>query len=424
MPIAFGMLSRVPEDSSSNLAGPACAATTLVVVLAISIFAASRWRLWAPLVGLIAGTAVGSAFGMVDIEGIVAAPWIGLPEWAWPGIDLSFGASFWALLPAFVIVTLVGAIETFGDGIAIQRVSWRERRATDYRAVQGAVYADGLGNLLSGLGGTLPNTTYSTSVAVVDITGVAARRVGIWGGVFLIALAFSPKLAAVLLAVPSPVAGAYIIILIALLFMHGMSLVFDGGLTYEKTVIAGLGFWLGVGFQNKAIYYDLLPDWAASLLSNGMTSGTMAAVLLTVLFGLKRGRPRRLLVPLAASAVPLVRDFVLESARQTDWDRAASDRLELAAEEAVIVMLSEAEDGKERTLRLDARVEQGVIELDIVVALTGANIEDQLAVFDDSTDDIEAGLGYRILAAMVDEFRHQQYHGVDFLTLRMSGSPH
>ena len=36
-----------------------------------------------------------------------------------------------------MFVTLVGAIETIGDAIAIQRVSWRQPRAVDFRALQG-----------------------------------------------------------------------------------------------------------------------------------------------------------------------------------------------------------------------------------------------------------------------------------------------
>ena len=73
-----------------------------------------------------------------------------------------------------------------GDGMAIQELSNRQRIATDYKLVQGAVNADGLGNMVSGLMGTLPNTTYSTSISVVDLTGVAARRVGLYGGACLV----------------------------------------------------------------------------------------------------------------------------------------------------------------------------------------------------------------------------------------------
>ena len=65
---------------------------------------------------LLMGT--GSAFLAICLAALEAA-WIGLPALAWPGIDLGFGADFWALLPAFVLLTLVGAMDTIGDCIAI-----------------------------------------------------------------------------------------------------------------------------------------------------------------------------------------------------------------------------------------------------------------------------------------------------------------
>ena len=91
-----------------------------------------------------------------------------------------------------------------------------------FRAVQGAVTADGVGNLLSGLAATVPNTTYSSSVSITAITGVAARTVGVYIGVAFIVLAFLPKFMALILAIPGPVVGAYTIVLMATLFVLGM----------------------------------------------------------------------------------------------------------------------------------------------------------------------------------------------------------
>ena len=176
MPIIFNMLADVPEGTP-RAAAPASAATTLIVIAALALRATGVWRLWMPLIGLVAGCVVASFFGLYDIESVLEAPWIGVPSGGWPGFDLEFGTAFWGLLPAFVFVTLIGAIETIGDSIAIQRVAWRKPRAVDFRAVQGAVAADGAGNLLSGLAGTVPNTTYSTSIAITELTGVAARSV-------------------------------------------------------------------------------------------------------------------------------------------------------------------------------------------------------------------------------------------------------
>ncbi len=94
-----------------------------------------------------------------------------------------------------------------------------------FRAVQGAVTADGVGNLLSGLAATVPNTTYSSSVSITAITGVAARTVGVYIGIAFIVLAFLPKFMALILAIPGPVVGAYTIVLMATLFVLGMRVV-------------------------------------------------------------------------------------------------------------------------------------------------------------------------------------------------------
>ena len=65
-------------------------------------------------------------------------------------------------------------------------------------------------------------------MSIVDITGIAARRVGVCIGLIFIALAFFPKATAVLLAIPDPVVGAYIIVLIAILFVLGVEMVAQG----------------------------------------------------------------------------------------------------------------------------------------------------------------------------------------------------
>ena len=138
MPILFDMLTTVPRGTPAA-AAPASAAATLLVSAALALRASGIWRLWAPIIGIAVGYAVAVLLGLADFSAVVAAGWVGIPDpSAWPGLDLSFDRGFWVLLPAFAFVTLVGAIETIGDSVAIQRVSRRNPQATDYRTVQGA----------------------------------------------------------------------------------------------------------------------------------------------------------------------------------------------------------------------------------------------------------------------------------------------
>ena len=146
MPIVFDTLNDVPEGAVP-IAAPAAALSTLIVVALLILRAPQSWRLWSPIIGIVVGCVVSVPFGLYDLQTIIEAPWVGVPFRSWPGLNLTPGVEFWALLPAFIIVTMVGAIETVGDGIAIQQVSRRRPRATDFRVVQGALNADGVGNL-------------------------------------------------------------------------------------------------------------------------------------------------------------------------------------------------------------------------------------------------------------------------------------
>ena len=53
-------------------------------------------------------------------------------------------------------------------------------------------------------------------------------------GAIFIVLAFSPKALAVVLAIPNPVAAAYVTVLLAMLFVLGMKIVVQDGLDYRK----------------------------------------------------------------------------------------------------------------------------------------------------------------------------------------------
>ena len=426
MPIVFGMLSQVPPDTP-ELAAPLSALVTALVIAGIALKATGALRLWAPVIGIVAGCGVAGYFGIYEVGRIADAAWIGLPEGEWPGFDVDFGPVFWGLLPAFVFVTLVGAIETVGDGVAIQRVSWRKPRAVDFRAVQGAVGADGVGNLLSGLMGTVPNTTYSTSISVTALTGVGARSVGVALGITFIVVAFVPKALAVVLAIPGPVAAAYITVLLGLLFVVGMRIVIQDGVDYRKGLIAGVSFWIGVGFQNGVIFPEHVSGIAGGLLENGMTAGGMTAILLTLFVELTSPRRRRLQTPFEVASLPKIREFLQSFASRSGWGEAMAHRLDAAAEEAILTLLRHDEDEeaegapqRKRRLLLTAHKEAGGAVLEFIAAPGEENLEDRIALMGEASDDApEREISLRLLRHLASSVHHQQYHGTDVVTIRV-----
>ena len=425
MPVVFDTLTEVPEGASQEAAA-LTAAVTLLTVAALVLRAPPAWRLWSPVIGIVAGCAVGAPFGLYDAQQVVDAGWVGIPTSSWPGIDLTPGREFWTLLPAFVVVTIVGAVETIGDGIAIQRVSRRRPQATDFRVVQGALNADGVGNFLSGMLGTLPNTTYSSSIAIAEVTGVAARRVGVVIGVTFVAVAFFPKVAALLIAIPGPVVAAYITVLIGLLFVQGMHLIIRDGVDHRKAAVVGVSFWVGTGFQNGWIFPDLLEGgFLESLLDNGMTAGTIVAVVMIAFLELTGSRRRRLHLALDQDAWTTLERFLRDCAQRARWDAPSAERLTSAGEEALSI-LRQTQDGTSgeatRQLVLSTRVSGSSAEMEFVTVLDGENMEDRLSYLSELPPvPDEHEVSFRLLWHYASDVRHQKYHGVDIVTVTVDG---
>jgi len=427
MPILFDMLTDVPEDVDPT--GALIVAIVAVVVVAgLVLRGPPTLRIWSPLIGIIVGCVVSVPFGMYDFQYVVDAPWFGVAFRSWPGWDVTPGVEFWALLPAFIVVTLVGAIETIGDGVAIQRVSRRRHQATDFRVVQGALNADGVGNLLSGIAGTMPNTTYSSSVSLAEVTGIAARRVGVAIGVVFIIIAFFPKASALLIAIPAPVIAGFAAVLITLLFVQGMNIVIRDGIDHRKATVVGLAFWIGVGFQNKVIFPNLLGDgFLGILLGNGMTAGAIVAVLMMAFVEASQRRRRRLQVALDDDAPARLDGFLRDFASRSGWDKDSTDRLAAAGEETVAILRQEEDEvttGQPRRLVVSARAEGNSAEMEFVTALEGDNMEDRLTYLSDlSPIPDENEVSFRLLRYYASSVRHQKYHGVDIITVSVDGPP-
>ena len=443
-PVILGKLADVPEGASAA-AAPVTAVVTLLVIVVTALRGAGRWRLWGPVVALIAGSAAGGlAFGIYDTETVRGAAWIGLPGFAWPGLDLGFGPAFWGLLPAFVLLTLVGAMDTLGDGIAIQRASWRRPRAIDFRSIQGAMSADGLGNLLSGLAGTVPNTTYASSTAIVELTGVASRSVGAAIGVIFVVLAFIPKFSALLIAIPGPVVAAYYVALVALLFYFGLQILQHDGFDSRKGLVVGLAFWLGLAFQLDWIFPEYFQGPWSELLANGMTVGGMTVIALTLFEELTGSRRERLRVALSVDAYPKMDAFLAGLGARRRWSAELVERVRAVGEESLLLLSGKHGEGPPagtegegvsagkggeasgvgRNLLLIARGEGNGAVLEFIAATGESNLEDRMALLGQPAAGapVEQEVSLRLLRHYASSVRHYQYQDTDVVTVRVEAA--
>ena len=434
MPIFFRMLHQTsPEDPAA--AGPVSAFVTIAAIIGIGLTGTSTLRLWAPAIGVVAGSLTAGWFGIYDTERVAGTAWFGLPEGRWPGLDLDFGPAFWALLPGFVVVTLVGTTQSIAVAVAIQRVSWRRPRAVDFRSVQGAVAGDGVGTLLAGLAGTIPNNPHPIGVSVIELTGGAARSIGVAAGVVFIVLAFVPKALALILAIPGPVVAATFMVVMAMLFVTGMKEVVRNGVNYRTGLIAGVSFWTGAGFQAGMVFPGFFSEFAGGLLQNGMTSGGLMAILLTALTELPGPRGSRFRGWLDRDELPRLNEFLGAFAARGGWGADMEGRLQAVSEETLLTLLrrDEEADGSEdrsgpgrRRLLLTARREGGGAVLEFVAG-TGddTNLQDRIALLAEQPDVEDRGEregSLRLLRHFASSIRHQQFHDSDVVTVRVDAA--
>ncbi len=423
MPVIFEQLNNVPAGTAPA-GGPLSAAATLAVVVGITLKARGALRLWAPIIGIVAGSLVAAAFGFYDVGRVANAPWTGFPNPAWPGIDLKFGAAFWTLLPAFLFIAVVCTIQTISGAVAVQPVSWGSPRAVDFRAVQGSVATDSAGNLLSGLAGTMPVGIRPTGTSIIEITGIGARSIGIASGAAFVALAFLPKALAVVLAIPGPVTATFITIMMATIFVVGVRVVVQDGLDFRKGTIVGIAFWVGVGFENGVVFPDFFAALTGGTPLNGMIAGGVVAIVATLFVELTKPRSRKVEVPFDRSALREIREFVAGFSARSGWDDAMAARLHAVSEETLLTLLAQDEDAADagpRRLLVVARREDRGATLEFVAARGEENVQDRIALLSETGtgDVLEREVSLRLLRHLASSVRHQQYHDTDIVTVRV-----
>ena len=427
VPIAVDRLREAPEGASEG-ASLGVAVITVGVSVVMALRAPRSWRPWSLALGIVAGCIAAAALGLYELDRLYEASWVGVPTGGFPGLDFSFSAGFWALLPMFLIVTLVQAIKGIGDSTAIQRLSRRRPRATDFRLLQGSIYVNGIGTLLSGLAGTPPTSLYSSFTAsLVNLTGVAARSVGYAIAGMLILMVFFPKLTGALLTIPSPVMGAFLLIALGLFFVEGVTSIMRAGMDPAKAFVVGISFAVGLGLQSQNVFEGILAEPWDLLLGNGVVAGAATAIGLTVFLNLTGPRARRMRARLDMEELPKIDEFMQGLAARLGWGEVSTQRLRSAGEETVASLLQpenefgvEGSGGGKPRLLISARPEGTAVELEFISAVDEENLGDRLAYLGDqeeAVDDREISL--RLLRHYASSVSHQKYHGMDIITVRV-----
>ncbi|WP_436323146.1 uracil-xanthine permease family protein [Vibrio cidicii] len=244
-PVAVNMALGKTGDGAVQLVDGNAAlwisSISLLVTIAMSVFAKGFLKLLPICGGIAAGYAVSLGFGVVDFTPIAQAAWLAIPNFTAPEFNIN------AIL--FMIpVAIAPAVEHVGDMLAISNVTGKNylKKPGLHRTIAG----DGIATIAASMVGAPPNTTYSEVTGAVMLTKAFNPVIMTWAAITAIVLALVGKLGALLLTIPVPVMGGIMILLFGSIATVGLNTLIKNHVDLHKSrnlVIVAVTLVFGIG---------------------------------------------------------------------------------------------------------------------------------------------------------------------------------
>ena len=253
-------------------------AVTFVCVGLVAVLTRGMVQRLLILVGLIVASVVyavltnGLGLGKpLDLAGVAAAPWLGLPTFSSPVFD---GNAMLLIAP----VALILVAENLGHIKAVTAMTGKNLDAYMGRAFIG----DGVATMVSGGVGGTGVTTYAENIGVMAATKIYSTAMFLCAAVLAVVLGFSPKFGAVIQAIPLPVMGGVSIVVFGLIAVAGAKIWVDNRVDFadnRNLIVAAVTLILGTG--------DFTLKFGSFALG-GIGTATFGAILLYALLSRRR----------------------------------------------------------------------------------------------------------------------------------------
>lgn len=251
---------------------------TLIIILVLQRFTTGFIKSIAILIGLVLGTIGAGLLGMVDINQVNHAGWLGIPvPFRFSGFSFDVTSTL-----VFFIVAIVSLIESTGVYHALSEITGKKLERKDFRK---GYTAEGLAIVLGSIFNSFPYTTYSQNVGLVSLSGAKKNNV-IYGMVVLLLICGCiSKLGALANIIPLPVLGGAMIAMFGMVMAYGVSIL--GHIDFKNQnnlLIIAVSVGLGTGISAVPQAFKGLGEQFAWLTQNGIVLGAISAIILNFFF--------------------------------------------------------------------------------------------------------------------------------------------
>lgn len=253
MVIGLGLAANAANNAMFNVNGNydfkyiAVALATLAATLFFNMYFKGFLGLIPILLGIISGYLIALACGIVDTKLIADAAWLAMPNFEIPFVNyqpkLYIGAILTMAPIAFVTMT-----EHIGHLMVLNKLT--KRNFFQDPGLSKTLTGDGVAQIVAGLLGGPPVTSYGENIGVLAITRVHSVFVIGGAAVLAILLGFVGKLSAIILSIPGPVISGISFVLFGVIAASGLKILIDNQIDFDRKrnlLIASVVLVVGIG---------------------------------------------------------------------------------------------------------------------------------------------------------------------------------
>ncbi len=209
-----------------------------------------------------------------SVELFNTSPVFSLPDPSY--ISYSFDLS---LVPAFLTAGIAASLRTIGVVTTAEKINDLDWKRPDYGPIKKGMLADGIGCMLGGLMGAPGMNATPGIVGLSQAAGSTSRYMAFPTGIFLIVLAFFPKISALFLMLPLSVVGASLVVSGAFMISGGIEIMTTRNLDSRMTYVVGVSLLLGVGRKVFHGYFDSFPEWLKLMTDTTLSLALISSVV-------------------------------------------------------------------------------------------------------------------------------------------------
>lgn len=223
------------------------ALATLGLTIFFNMFLRGFLGLIPILLGIVGGYLIALAAGIVDVQPIIDANWLGMPSFEIPFINYE-PKLYLNAITTMAPIAFVTMTEHIGHLMVLNKLT--KRNFFEEPGLNRTLLGDGFAQIAAGLVGGPPVTSYGENIGVLAITRVHSVFVIGGAAILAIVLGFVGKLSALILSIPGPVISGISFLLFGVIAASGLKILIDNKIDFDRKknlIIASVILVVGIG---------------------------------------------------------------------------------------------------------------------------------------------------------------------------------